>query len=108
TFNITINKLHKLHNAIEDGPRNGRDVTDGEVTGQPDGQITAADVLAVINFINSKGAGPIQGSPTAPPYVDVNADNEVTAEDAVIVINYINSHPGQSEASSLAANATTF
>jgi len=108
TFAITVDKPHPLHNALH--PLN--------VLGTPDcppnvGGIcippiypTAADVIAVINYINSRGSGHIPPThPPAPPYPDVTGDNHVVAEDVVTIINYINAHPmpGQSEAT--AANS---
>jgi hypothetical protein len=96
-FTIEIKKLHKLHNAAEIGTRNGLDVT-GATSVQPDGHIVAADVLAVINYINAKGSGEIPASvPIGAPYVDVNGDDRVVAQDVLDVINWINAHPGQSE-----------
>src|SRR6185369_9602939 len=98
TFHIEITKIHRLHNAAESGNRNGRDVTDGNLTGTPDGKIVAGDVIAVVNYINAKGSGPLPASALGPPYLDVDADNQVTANDVIIIVNYINAHPGQSEA----------
>lgn len=98
-FNIVINKKHKLHNAAEAGPRNGRDVT-GATSSQPDGFIVAGDVLAVINYINAQGAGSVTvNSLFGPPYPDVNGDDQVVAEDALAIINYINAgNPSEGEA----------
>src|SRR5262249_5097286 len=60
TFNITVTKPHKFHNSADTfaSGRNGRDTT-GSTTSQPDGFIVAADVLAVINYINANGSGPV-------------------------------------------------
>jgi hypothetical protein len=98
-FNIIINKRHKLHNAAEEGPRNGRDVT-GATSAEPDGFIVAGDVLAVINYINARGAGAVAvNTGFGPPYTDVNGDDEVVAEDALAIINYINAgNPSEGEA----------
>jgi hypothetical protein len=64
----------------------------------PDGFIVANDVLAIINYINAKGSGPIPASaPFGPAYPDVDADDQVVAQDVLDVINWINAHPGQSE-----------
>jgi hypothetical protein len=95
---LTLNciKPHKQHNSANSGGRNGRDVT-GSTTTVPDGFIVAADVLAVINYINAHGSGPIVPAVNAPPYVDVDADDQVVANDALTIINWINAHPGQSE-----------
>jgi len=98
SFKIEVAKLHKLHNAADAGSRNGLDVT-GSISTAPDGFISAGDVLAIINYINSKGSGAIPASvPIAPPYCDVDANDQVVALDVIQIINYINSHPGQSEA----------
>jgi hypothetical protein len=58
--------------------------------------VTPLDVLILINWINSNGAGPV---PTAIPdpvdsplFLDVYGDNLVTAIDVLTVVNYINSH----------------
>jgi len=61
-----------------------------------DTDVTALDVLTLINDINS-GRGPdlpetIQGSDTVPDYPDVSGDDDLTALDVLQVINYINSH----------------
>jgi murein DD-endopeptidase MepM/ murein hydrolase activator NlpD len=98
SFQIEIVKTHRLHNAAEVGPRNGRDVT-GSTSAQPDGFIVAADALAVINYINAKGSGQVLAvAQPGPPYPDVDGDDQVVAQDVLDIINYINSHPGQSEA----------
>jgi hypothetical protein len=104
SFNIVIIKTHPLHNAAESGERSGLDVT-GSTSTAPDGSITPSDALAVINYINAKGAGSIPASvPIGAPYVDVNGDDEVIAQDVLDVINWINSHPGQSEAEAAPAS----
>lgn len=60
-----------------------------------DGRISPIDALQVINLLNSRGPGELEGSGvTAPPYVDVNADGRATAIDALIVINYLNERSG--------------
>lgn len=65
-FPIEINKPHKFHNSADTGDRNGKDVT-GSTTTTPDGFISAGDVLAVINYINAHGSGPVQAAVAAPP-----------------------------------------
>lgn len=95
TFDVV--KPHRLFNAAETGARRGLDVT-GSTTTAPDGFIVAGDVLAVINYINSKGSGHVpDNSPFGPPFCDVNADDEVVAEDVIKIINFINAHPDSSE-----------
>ncbi len=101
-FSITVTKPHPLFNATESGARRGLDVT-GSTTAAPDGSIVAGDVLAVINYINSKGSGAVpHNTPFGPPYPDVNGDNQVVAGDVIAVINYINAR-SSSEAEAAAA-----
>jgi len=49
------------------------------------------DVVAVINYINAFGPGPV---PPAPKSLDYNGDDWVTAADALLLINYINASSG--------------
>jgi len=107
TFDITVTKPHKFHNAADTvaSGRNGRDTT-GSSLPQPDGFIVAGDVLGVINYINAHGSGPVNNAVAAPPYVDVDADDQVTATDAIIIINWINAHPGQQEGEATAADTS--
>jgi ELWxxDGT repeat protein len=99
TFDIEIDKKHRLHNAAESGNRTGLDVS-GSTTAQPDGFIAANDVLAVINYISAHpGSDHIpDDAKFGPPYVDVNGDDVVAADDVIQIINWINAHPSQSEA----------
>lgn len=108
SFQIEITKPHPLHNSRDSGVRSGLDVT-GTTSVQPDGAITAGDVLAVINYINAKGSGTVAANTLpGPPYPDVNADDQVIAEDVLKIINYINANPVQSEGFDiLPASATT-
>ncbi len=57
-----------------------------------DGDITAHDVLIVINYINGRGSAPSLPPPSVspPPYYDVNDDGFCTAGDVLAVINFIN------------------
>lgn len=74
--------------------------------------VEAADVLAVINYINAQGSGLLpENAANQKPYLDVDGDNNVVAADVVDIINYINAgRPlgGEAEAvqSVEAANAT--
>ncbi len=53
------------------------------------GDISASDALAIINYLNTFGPGPIgQGDPGL--CYDVNADGMVTALDALLVLNEMN------------------
>ena len=63
-------------------------------------------MLAVINYVNARGSGPVNMAVNAPPYVDVDADDQVVANDALIIINWINAHPGQSEGEATATDTT--
>ena len=60
------------------------------------GQITAQDVLVLINEINRGGARdlpvPPQPAHQPPPFFDVSGDNRLEPVDVLIVINYINLH----------------
>lgn len=104
TFHITISKPHRLFNTAQTGPRRGLDVT-GFITSAPDGFITPGDALAVINYLNAKGAGPVPASsPFGPPYCDTDGDGLVIPSDALKIINYLNTNPGQSEGESSATN----
>ncbi|GAA5506197.1 Ig-like domain-containing protein [Novipirellula caenicola] len=53
------------------------------------GSVTAADALAIINFLNVYGPGPVGAGDPAFGY-DVNADGSVTALDALLILNEIN------------------
>ncbi|MEM8910683.1 MAG: dockerin type I domain-containing protein [Planctomycetota bacterium] len=58
-----------------------------------DQQVSARDALAIINYLNTYGPGPVgYGDPGFG--FDVNLDGEVTALDALLVINEINRHGG--------------
>jgi glucose/arabinose dehydrogenase len=98
SFLITVDKPHPLHNTAH--PLNVLGCVDPLESGPPCIYPTASDVIAVINYINARGSGPIVPTVKAPPYPDVTADNNVAADDVVTIINYINAHPmiGQSEA----------
>lgn len=60
-----------------------------------DGYVSAADVLAIINHINSAmGESLLPPAPMSPPpYYDVNNDGRCTALDILLVINHINHQP---------------
>jgi len=53
------------------------------------GHVTAADALAIINYLNQHGPGPVGSGDPAYGY-DVNNDGFVTALDALLVLNYLN------------------
>lgn len=53
------------------------------------GTVTASDALAIINYLNTFGPGPVgEGDPGL--CYDVNADGFVTALDALLVLNQLN------------------
>jgi hypothetical protein len=66
-----------------------------------DGDVTPADVLALINEINAGRSGTLplvpQGDRGLPPFWDVNGDGNLTANDVLDVINYLNARVGASE-----------
>ncbi len=67
--------------------------------------VTAADALAVINFMNSHGSGvAINADSPINAKVDVNADNFVTASDALAVINALNLGESEGERVELLLN----
>jgi hypothetical protein len=57
-----------------------------------DGDVTALDVLIIINYINGRGSDSSLPPPSAspPPYYDVNDDHACTPADVLLVINHIN------------------
>jgi len=59
-----------------------------------DEDVSANDVLAIINFINQNDSGLLPPPPAngAPEFYDVNADGWATPLDVLMVINYINAH----------------
>jgi hypothetical protein len=97
TFNITIDKPLRWHNTLR-----GLDVTNPSNDGTDD-QVVAGDALAIINYINAFGAGPVPTTPPSgyglygPPYLDTAdangqpvGDNFVAAVDVLAIINHIN------------------
>ncbi len=70
--------------------QNSHDACD--VSGE--GDVTALDVLLVINRLNAHGSGwlpiPPSGLEAPPPFVDVDGDGSVMPVDALLVINHIN------------------
>jgi hypothetical protein len=94
TFEIEITKPRAWHNTAL-----ALDVT-------AEGQITPRDVLAVVNYLNAFGQGPVP-SPTGvgPPFYDTASfsgqpigDNFVTTLDALIIINHLNSNSSGEDA----------
>ncbi len=56
------------------------------------GSVTASDALAIINYLNIYGPGPV-GSGSGGLCYDVNADGFITALDALLVLNRLNQIP---------------
>ncbi|MGI9470744.1 MAG: dockerin type I domain-containing protein, partial [Rubripirellula sp.] len=56
------------------------------------GEVTALDALAVINYLNTYGPGPVGPDGLGLCY-DVNADGMVTALDALLILNELNRVP---------------
>jgi ELWxxDGT repeat protein len=82
TFKINISKAHPSHNEVLP-----LDVDD-------DGIIAASDALAIINYINANGSGPVDPvKGVAAPYCDINADGQIAADDVLELINHFNSNP---------------
>lgn len=77
-------------------PANSLDVND-------DGDITAIDVLQIVNelndpkFVDAQGLLPVKVK--APPFLDPSGDGYGVSQDALLVINYLNNKPkGEGEA----------
>ncbi len=76
--------------------------------------VAPLDVLTIINYVNTHGAGelPTPGSPTDVEhlYIDVNGDNKCTPLDVLELINFINIGPadGEGEAGKPDAKAPVF
>lgn len=89
-FAIAIEKPRRWHNTLR-----ALDVTGpGD---KPDNAVVPGDALAIVNYINAFGAGPVPTSAAAgPPFLDTaggpgdRGDNFVSAGDALAIINYIN------------------
>jgi Dockerin type I domain len=81
SISITVNPWHNLALPL--------DVTGAG--GMVDGLIAPGDALAIINFINAFGSGPVDNNASiGPPYYDTSDDEFVTAGDALAVINHLN------------------
>jgi hypothetical protein len=63
----------------------------GNMDVDADGNVSAIDVLIVVNFINANGSVPISGLSAPPPYRDVNGNLFIDALDVLEVVNYLNS-----------------
>ncbi|MCG8651913.1 MAG: dockerin type I domain-containing protein, partial [Pirellulales bacterium] len=73
-----------------------------------DGQYSARDALAVINYLNSQHAeGELSSQQKPEMFYDVNADNQVSASDALSVINALSRGEGVGELTELLLTAHT-
>ncbi|MFN7447420.1 MAG: GEVED domain-containing protein [Pirellula sp.] len=55
-----------------------------------DGSVSAIDVLALVNFINTFGSGILPPNLATPPFLDVNGDSAVSVLDVLAVVNFLN------------------
>ncbi len=98
TFTINIVKQYPWHNVAQN-----TDVDN-------DGEVTATDVIAIINHINAGLPDPISGStPIGLPsgFLDVDGDNVISASDVIAVINAINAALPQPAAKFLGTDTAT-
>jgi hypothetical protein len=63
----------------------------GNLDVDADGNVSAIDVLILVNFINENGSVSISGLSAPPPYRDVNGNLFIDALDVLEVVNYLNS-----------------
>ena len=82
----TIRESFLIHVRENDAPQHNHD---NPYDVDHSGHVTAIDALAIINYLNVYGPGPVQPSDTGYCY-DVNSDAMVTAIDALLVLNEIN------------------
>jgi hypothetical protein len=59
--------------------------------GAVDGLVVPGDVLAIVNYLNSTGPGPVPANASEGPiFYDTSDDDFVAPNDALVVINFIN------------------
>jgi large repetitive protein len=100
TFTIEVQKPFPLYNAVKRWDVNA------------DNNVAPGDVLAIVNYLNAIGAGPVNASPVnasavgdfsgedaVMAYYDVNQDNYISPIDALMVINYLNANSRSAAAS---------
>jgi len=63
----------------------------GNLDVNADGNVSAIDVLILVNFINANGSVSVSGLSAPPPYRDVDGDFLIGALDVLAVVNYLNS-----------------
>jgi VCBS repeat-containing protein len=63
----------------------------GNLDVDADGNVSAIDVLILVNFINANGSVSVSGLSAPPPYRDVDGDFLIGALDVLAVVNYLNS-----------------
>jgi hypothetical protein len=78
---------HRNPSTLRDS--NGRLI--GNLDVDADGNVSAIDVLILVNFINANGSQSVAGLPAPPPYRDVNGNLFIDALDVLEVVNYLNS-----------------
>lgn len=79
-----VEQLFKWHNQVR-----ALDVVGSGNT--VDNAVVSGDALAVINYLNAFGSGPVPATATAgPPFLDTNNDDFVTSGDVLSIINFIN------------------
>lgn len=71
-------------------------------------EVKPMDVLVLVNYINTHGAGIPSGVSGGPTYVDVTGDGLTTALDVIMVINFINRFAVDTAVESLTADANEF
>ncbi len=103
TFTINIAKPHLWHNVAKPFDVNGG------LNNTPDDHIVAGDALAIINYLNAFGAGPVSANASVGlpfGFVDTSGgpsgagDNFITAGDALDVINFLNAFGADGEGES--------
>jgi len=95
-FGQLILDVNPLLDQVVSPPAYQNDDNPFDVNG--DGDVTALDVLVVVNYINNTSTTdlpiPGPGEVVPPPFVDVSGDNFVSALDVLRTINFINSTGG--------------
>jgi hypothetical protein len=91
-FSLQVDKPFPWHNTL-----NPLDIAGAAEPG--DGAVTPSHALAIINYINAFGSGPVPpGAVPGPPYIDtasaqggaLTGDNFISPHDVLAVVNWIN------------------
>jgi hypothetical protein len=92
-------RLVQIHGLSLDVQANPLDVTG-------DGHVRSSDALAVVNYLNAFGAGPVaEGELAGPSSLDADENNVITAADALAIINYLNAGLATAEGESTVGSA---